>query len=286
MSLPGVDVSSFQGRPASWMPAAGNISWAAVKITELQPSGVRYVNPDAAADWAALKAAGKGRVAYLFGHPATDPTATAGLFTSAMRSLGLDDADAVCLDHEVSDARSPSSVAGWGREVLGRLRTTFDRPPLLYTFLSFAEAGNCAGMGAYPLWIADPSSPPGRPRVPAPWSKWAIHQHSISGSIDRDLASHSTLAAMQAELGKHPDPPKGPAVAEHVTEGKLSLAGLCKQHGHGATPAMALRLTAEHSPHARYEPNVAGWINSVFEGARDAQAPIPEGLHIFLPVKA
>ena len=282
MSLPGIDVSSFQGLPQAWMAKAGSISWAAVKISELQPSGFRYVNPDAAADWAALKAAGKGRVAYLFGHPSTDATATVGLFTSQMRALGLDDADAVCLDHEVSDGRSPASVAGWGREVLGRLRATFDRPPLLYTFLSFAAAGNCAGMGSFPLWIADPSSPEGRPRIPEPWKSWAIHQYRIAGGIDRDLASYPTLDAMQAALGRPRPPAKGPAVTEHVTQGNLSLSGLCAKHP-GATPAEVLRLTPRHSPGGVFPGNVAHWINEVFDGARDAQADVPAGLHLYLP---
>ena len=69
MTLPGIDVaSSFQGAPGRWMPLAGKIEWAAVKFTELSAAGP-YTDPDAAADWAALQAAGIGRVAYLFGHP-------------------------------------------------------------------------------------------------------------------------------------------------------------------------------------------------------------------------
>ena len=44
-TLKGVDVSSFQGPPADWAKAAGSIVWAAVKLTELEPDGTRYVNP-------------------------------------------------------------------------------------------------------------------------------------------------------------------------------------------------------------------------------------------------
>ncbi len=283
MSLPGVDVSSFQGTPRSWMPQAGSISWAAVKISELQPDGTRYVNPDAAADWSALRAEGKGRVAYLFGHPATSVAATVDLFAGEIHRLGLDDGDGICLDHEVSDGRAPADVAAWGRSVLAILRHDFGRAPLLYTFLSFAAEGNCTGMGGYPLWIADPSSPEGRPRVPEPWTSWAIHQYRITGGIDRDLASWPTLAAMQAALGKPRPPAKGPAVTEHVTQGKLPLAALCRQHGQGATPAQVLRLTAEHSPGRAFPGNVAHWINEVFDGVRDAQADVPAGLHLYLP---
>jgi hypothetical protein len=38
--------------------------------------------------------------------------------------------------------------------------------------------------------------------VPAPWGKWAIHQYSISGNIDRDVTSWTTRTAMTAALGK------------------------------------------------------------------------------------
>jgi hypothetical protein len=47
----GVDVAVFQGEPSTWASQAGDIDWAAVKLTELEPKNVRYVNPDAAADW-------------------------------------------------------------------------------------------------------------------------------------------------------------------------------------------------------------------------------------------
>src|SRR6202035_5778556 len=95
MSLPGVDISSFQGPPASWKTVAGKIRWGGVKITELQPGGVRYVNPDAAADWAFLGQQKMGRIAYLFGPPAVSAADSVAFFAAELASLGLDDADAV-----------------------------------------------------------------------------------------------------------------------------------------------------------------------------------------------
>jgi lysozyme len=201
----GVDVSSFQGAPASWAKNAGAIQWAAVKITELQPPGsapVRYTNPDAAADWAYLKQHGLVRVAYLFGHPSVNAAATVSFFAEQLGALGVDDGDAVALDHEVTDGLRPAAVSAWAVSVLGDLRTTFDRMPLIYTYLSFATEGNCAGLGTYPLWMSDPSSPAGHPRVPAPWQTWALHQYATSGNIDRDVSSYATPAAMRAALGK------------------------------------------------------------------------------------
>jgi lysozyme len=200
--LSGVDVSSFQGLPSNWKHEAGAISWAAVKITELEPSGVRYVNPDAAADWAFLDQQNLNRVAYLFGHPSVNATGTVTFFLAELRKLGLRDQDGIALDLEVTDGLGPAAVARWAGTVAGQLHHQTGRRPVIYTFLSFAESGNCAGLGSYPLWIADPSSPAGRPRVPGPWRTWTMHQHSITGSIDRDVAKFASTAAMTAGLGK------------------------------------------------------------------------------------
>ncbi len=206
-TLPGVDVSSFQGPPGGWVHEAGTFDWASVKITELEPNGTRYVNPDAAADWDWLKHNHKGRIGYLFGHPSVSVTATVDFFISELTALGLADDDGVALDLEVTDGLGAAAVSAWGVEVLSELHRRLGRKPLLYTFLSFAESGNCAGQGGYPLWIADPSSPPGHPRVPLPWHAWSIHQYDISGNIDRDTANYATLPEMFRALGK---PPKEP----------------------------------------------------------------------------
>jgi lysozyme len=205
----GVDVSSFQGEPASWAKNAGAIQWAAVKITELQPPNSaprRYVNPDAAADWAYLKQHGLVRVAYLFGHPSVNAAATVSFFAEQLDALGVENGDAVALDHEVSDGLGPAAVSAWAVAVLKGLHAAFGRVPLIYTFLSFATEGNCAGLGIYPLWMSDPSSAAGHPRVPAPWRTWALHQYATSGNIDRDVSSYATPAAMRAALGKGAPP--------------------------------------------------------------------------------
>ncbi len=200
--LRGVDVSSFQGRPAQWKGEAGRIAFAAVKITELEPNGTRYVNPDAAADWAFLHRRGKVRVAYLFGHPSVSPTETVSFFLHHVRRLGLHDDDAIALDIEVTDGRGPSAVDAWCATVTSELHRRTGRRPLVYTFLSFAQAGNCNRLGRYPLWIADPSSRAGHPRVPHPWRTWTLHQYNITGAIDRDIARFTSRAAMRAALGK------------------------------------------------------------------------------------
>src|SRR5580700_8223103 len=213
-TLKGVDVSSFQGPPADWTASAGSISWAAVKITELEPDGTRYVNPDAAADWKWLRSKKKGRVAYLFGHPSVSATSTVDFFIDELKPLGIEDSDAVAVDLEVSNGLSASAVAAWGRRVMSQLEKKLDRKPLFYTFIDFATEGNCAGLEGYPLWIAAPSDAAGKPQVPKPWKTWAIHQYDISGDIDRDVANYTSLAHMYAALGKTAKPKPAPPPEE------------------------------------------------------------------------
>ena len=110
--LTGVGVSSCRGAPGAWRGAAGNISWA-VKLTELEPGGTRYVDPDAAADWTWLRRDGKYRIAYVFGHPSVSAAETVDYFLAELGKLRLEPSDGVALDPEVTDGRSrPKSVPG------------------------------------------------------------------------------------------------------------------------------------------------------------------------------
>lgn len=214
--LHGVDLSSFNGPPSTWKSEAGDIAFGAVKISELSAAGP-YTNPDAPADWAALEAMKSGRVAYLFGHPAMGASATVSLFLDTLRPLGIANGDMVALDLEVSDGLGPAAVAAWAASVLGLLKRELDRLPLIYTFVAFAQEGNCAGLEHYPLWIAEPSSPAGKPFVPPPWRTHEIHQYSFGPPLDLDLARYPSLKAMRAALGKHvPAPTPKPRRSEPV----------------------------------------------------------------------
>jgi Glycosyl hydrolases family 25 len=246
--IEGVDVASFQGSPGSWTSAAGNIVWAAVKLTELEANGTKYVNPDAKADMDWLKSNNKARIAYLFGHPSVNATDTVDFFLSEFNDIGLLDTDAVALDLETTDGLSAQQVAAWGVEVQSQLHTRLGRRPLLYTFIDFAKQGNCAGLGDYPLWIADPSNPAGHPVVPAPWKTWAIHQYATTANIDRDVANYASQSALVDALGKPKPPPESDvtslggnssAIAAAVwSNGRIAIAGI------GADSFIYRRVTA------------------------------------------
>lgn len=236
-TIPGVDVSSFQGPPGAWRAEASKAKWVAVKLTELQPKNIHYVNPDAAEDWAFVGRQNLGRIGYLFGHPSVSAAESVSFFASEISSLGLKDTDGIMLDLETTDGLGPRQVSSWAGAVMANLRKTFNRMPILYTFISFAREGNTAGLGRYPLWISDPSSPVGRPVVPPPWKTWTIHQYSIGGAIDRNVAKFATVAAMQEAFGAAPPPPKpvegdlGGAISSGVTavrwdNGSMVIAGI------------------------------------------------------------
>ena len=277
MTLPGIDLSSWQGPPADWQSNAGHIDWAAIKISELGSDGSRYVSPDAAADWAYLRQHGLGRVAYFYGHPSISASASVALFLGALDALGLADGDAVALDIETTDGRTAAEVYQWCLDALQLVQRETGRIPLCYTYLSFAEAGNCRSLAGFPLYVSDPSSPPGHPRVPAPWRGWSIHQTSITSALDRDVAAYATLGAMRAALGK---PVPGGKVTEHTTGGALSLAGLAAQYK--TAPSAILRETADHFP-AGYPTPVADYINGVFRGTVKITEAMPPGLTLYLP---
>jgi hypothetical protein len=156
--------------------------------------------------------------------------------------------------------------------VLRELAWRLDRHPLLYTFRGFAAAGNCAGLGSYPLWIADPSSPPGRPVVPAPWTAWVIHQTGIAGQIDRDLAAWPTADAMRAAVGRQAEVVMPPG--RHQFDGSVSLLDVAqRQH---ATPAGLIFETARREAHP-------GPLQEAYVDAGDWAALMPAGMILVLP---
>lgn len=283
--LPGVDVASWQGPPGDWKTDAGDIGWAAVKLTELYPDGSRYTDPDAAADIEWLRASGKGIVHYLFAHPAAPVEDTVRFFVSVLDQVRLADGDGIAVDLEVTDGRNPAQVSVWARQLLRKLEAALHRKPVLYTYISFAGDGNCSGLAPWPLWISDPSSPPGEPRVPAPWTTWAIHQSYIppgtAAGIDRDVARWPSLDGMRAALGKTAPP--------HVTRTRTeeeTMPQLLTRGAGAVTPvafpdgAASIRVFPAGNAQLHYQfegMTMESLILAVATGARTI--PVPAGKH-------
>ena len=177
-TLSGCDISAFQ----SSIPVGQQ--FVILKATE----GTTYIDSHFAGWWSEL--AGKLRGAYHFARPSNDPATEATHFLAEIEGR-LKPGDLVVLDFETADGMSPAHCAAWAKTWLQHVHAGTGRVPIVYTFLNFAEEGYCAGLGGFPLWVADPSSSRGKPRVPAPWTSWVLHQYSTAGGIDRDVFNGS-----------------------------------------------------------------------------------------------
>ena len=212
----GIDLSSFQ--PSfDWPAEKGRISFAFIKATE----GKTITDPDFAVNWREAGALGIVRGAYHFGHPKNGAATDAEAFLAVVQARGLKAGDLIALDLEASDGLSPARVAEYARNWCADVHRATGHTPIVYTFLSFAEQGNCAGLGHYPLWIAEPSAPAGRPVVPRPWSTWAFHQYGTtrvgSNTVDVDVFNGGTAA-----LKRFANPAPSPKEETEVQTGSLN----------------------------------------------------------------
>lgn len=184
----GIDVSSFQGA-FDWAAEKGSISFAFAKATE----GSTITDPEFARNWQQMKAIGIVRGAYHFAHPRNGAASDSRAFLAVVRAQGLSSGDLLALDLETTDGLAPAQVAAYARNWCADVKAATGRTPIIYTFISFAREGNCAGLGGHPLWIADPSSPAGHPVVPGPWTTWTFHQYATT-LVDRDEFNGDTAA--------------------------------------------------------------------------------------------
>lgn len=182
-----VDVSNWQ---ATLDIATVDADVVAVKATE----GNGYTSPSFQEQWKAVEDSGKGRIAYHYLHPSISAVAQMRHFLNVVEEAGLESDDCLAIDLEDSDGISAELVSECARVAVGWLEEETKCKVIIYTYINFAESGNCIGLGSQPLWIADPSSPPGRPRIPAPWKDWLIHQYSVQKGVDRDLLNSDNVA--------------------------------------------------------------------------------------------
>ncbi|WP_165781052.1 glycoside hydrolase family 25 protein [Streptosporangium minutum] len=181
--LRGIDVSNWQGA-VDWDHHADNgVSFAFAKATE----GSTFTDKWFGRNWTGMRESWMVCGAYHFARPAGDPETQAGHFLRAVQQAGgMRRGDLLALDLETNDHLPARRVAGFARRWCQAVVDQAGVRPVIYTFLTFALNGNCAGLEGYPLWIAAPDDPRGRPDVPGPWDRWTIHQHSHI-PVDRNV---------------------------------------------------------------------------------------------------
>ncbi|WP_063837075.1 glycoside hydrolase family 25 protein [Phaeacidiphilus oryzae] len=181
--IQGIDVSDIQGTRFS----TKGISFGFVKATE----GHTYTNPDQKAQAAMLRGAGAVVGFYHFLWPG-NIEAQAEYFVSRCASV---DGDLLACDWETTSAGTAASGAEKDAFLAAVRRLRPQYKVLLYCNRSFwldRDTTSDCGDG---LWIADPSSPMGKPAVQHPWT---VHQYSDVGGLDRNVANFPTPAAMRA----------------------------------------------------------------------------------------
>jgi lysozyme len=194
----GIDVSHYQGTVDWQQVKAAGIQFAFAKATE----GVTLADPEFAANWAGMKAAGLLRGAYHFYEPTDDAGQQAAFFLSTVQ-LASGDLPPV-LDVETAAATSAQlwqGVQTW----LDQVQAATGLRPILYLSATFAnENAAPASLAAYPLWLAQYEVE--LPTLPTGWTTWLLWQYTetgtvngVGGSVDRDqlngpLAGLSALA--------------------------------------------------------------------------------------------
>ncbi|HEX3344060.1 MAG TPA: GH25 family lysozyme, partial [Polyangiaceae bacterium] len=173
-SVKGVDVSHYDGT-VDWAQAkAAGISFGYAKATE----STDFVDPQFAANWSGMKAAGVARGAYHFFHPEVDATQQADYVMKTVGTLEAGDLPVVC-DLEQTGSQSQSAILADAITFLAAVTKASGKTAVLYVSPSFLSS--YAGLESYGLWIANWSV--SCPTVPSPWTTWAFWQNSDTGSV-------------------------------------------------------------------------------------------------------
>ena len=134
----------------------------------------------------------------------------------------------------------------------------------------------CSAFDGFPLQITDNVNGQGLILHSDGGANWGGH-FSCPGNVRAAQRPQVVALAMSIRGG----PVTPPSVRQWTTAGQSSLAELAA--GAHCEPSTVLRLTAEHSPGAIYEPNTASWLNGVFAGTVNPAKPMPAGLVLYLP---
>lgn len=189
MTGQGIDVAWPQGAHFPWGSERGKIGFGMCKATQ----GAGLLDPDFKANWDSMWLMNRmlPRFAYHIMDFEDDPEAQAEFHVATVKAHGLLAGDNMALD--LSDGPTfdlhPAEAAALGVRFLHRANALApDHRVLVYTDVAFALAGNCTGMGAWHLWLAEYGV--GQPQVPAPWTSWTFWQKSDDG-LDLDVFNGS-----------------------------------------------------------------------------------------------
>lgn len=230
-TIKGIDVyhGDNGGKPINWTAVKGaGITFAFAKATE----GSSISDPMFSTNWAGMKSAGLVRGAYHFFHADVDPDVQATFFLSTVGLVAP--GDLLVLDLETANGQSEATIAAHAATFLAKIESATGRKPILYVSPGFLM--NFAGMGSYPLWVANYGV--ACPDIPAAWSTYTFWQNTgtgslgpVTGALDLD-SFNGTLEELQA-LGS----------GASLGDGGISNDSGVAPHDAGATPSGASTTT-------------------------------------------
>jgi len=210
MTIPGIDVASYQGPT----PDLAGAAFIVIKATE----GTSVLNSEQAAQATHARAAGALLGFYHFLHPG-DIAAQAQYFVTQSASAA---GDTLWIDWEATENGTYASCAEKDQMIAAVKALRPGHRVGLYCNLDFWKTIDTTSDCGDALWIADPGSPAGHPAVEHPWT---LHQYGLAGGIDRDVANFPTAEAMREWA--NPTAPKPPTYqpfpgAAWFHEGRIS----------------------------------------------------------------
>ncbi len=263
-SAQGLDVSNYQGK-YDWSGTTG-LSFGVYRLTQGLGKSTNSPDPDAQWNSEQIKAKGLVRGAYHFFDPTLSGQAQAEYFVHQHALIGLDAADMLWLDHETCGA-SPAETSAAALAFMKELdKLAPHNPRGVYTFISFAADGHCAGLGQWPLWLAYPAS--SAPVPPPPWAKWTFWQWGLRNGVDAD-AFNGTAADLQTWINSYAaQTPQAYNAPAHT-----SIRAVAQQHH--LPVQQVIWLTATHRPHG------FGPLESEYIAAGNWDAAMPVGMTVW-----
>jgi lysozyme len=201
-TLPGVDVSTWDGTIDWNAVAASGVKFAYIRVSD----GLGYPDDQFDANWANARAAGVARGVYQYFRPNQDPIAQADYLLMHMGTLQDGDLPPV-IDLEVNGGLSQADVLASVHQWVDHIAAATGRAPMFYAGLySWPSLVGSSDFAKYHLWI--PQYGPVCPNLPSPWTSWLIFQNSdtgmvpgIGGPVDMDLFN-GTMADLTAFAGE------------------------------------------------------------------------------------
>lgn len=213
MSVRGIDVASYQ----SATPSTAGLGFVMIKATQ----GTTYVNPRLAAQTATARSRGLVTGFYHFLEPGNTAAQARWFLDHAPERRG----DILACDWEEDGGRYPTCA---DKDSFIRDVKAYDKTYKvgLYCDLDFWLHHDTTSYAGDFLWIADPSSPAGHPRVQHPWT---IHQYGIAQGTDQNVANFPSLDAMKTWAGVPAAKPPAPTLEQRVSSLETRVTALEKR---------------------------------------------------------